>query len=206
MCRRLNLGCGSTVPEGWVNVDYALGARLCRFPLFNFLNKRLKFFNLDWDDRIFIHDLQKDFPWENGTIDVVYSSHTLEHFTKEQGQFFLQEAHRVLRPGGTIRIVVPDLKYYVERYNTGDLAADDFLEEISVLYRNKSPLKAKLAPFFMYPHKCMYDTPALLKALSKVGFEANERKPFDSDISDISGIERPGRTTNAVIVEGKKYN
>ena len=58
---KLNLGCGSPVPEGWTNVDYALGARLVKVPLFRYVNRKLKTFHLDWNKRIFIHDLRKTF-------------------------------------------------------------------------------------------------------------------------------------------------
>ena len=54
-------------------------------------------------------DLLKGFPYPDGSMDVVYSSHVLEHFTRAQGLFLLREAHRVLKPGGILRIVVPNL-------------------------------------------------------------------------------------------------
>src|SRR5882762_7720591 len=82
---KLNLGCGAHVPSGWINVDYAPGARLARAPLFRRINKRLRLFALDWDDHIFIHDLTRPLPWKDSSVDVVYSSHTLEHFSREQG-------------------------------------------------------------------------------------------------------------------------
>ena len=90
---KLNLGCGPQVTEGWVNVDYALGARLMKIPLFRIINKKVKLFKLDWNDKIYIHDLTKKFPWNDSTIDVIYSSHTLEHLSKNQGQRFLAECY-----------------------------------------------------------------------------------------------------------------
>ena len=53
-------------------------------------------FNLDWSDTIYLHDLTKTFPWPDASIDVVYSSHTLEHLSKEDGHRFLAECHRVI--------------------------------------------------------------------------------------------------------------
>ena len=49
---KLNLGCGSQIVDGWVNVDYALGARLFKFPFFRQLNSKVKLFELEWDTRI----------------------------------------------------------------------------------------------------------------------------------------------------------
>lgn len=107
---KLNLGCGDHVIEGWTNVDYALDARLNRLPLFRVVNRKLRIFSTDWDKRIVLHDLTKRFPWPDSSVDVVYSAHALEHFTKEHGRAFLAECYRVLRPRGIIRIVVPDLR------------------------------------------------------------------------------------------------
>jgi SAM-dependent methyltransferase len=52
----------------------------------------------------------KGFPFPDNSFDAAYSSHVLEHFTLEQGEYLLKEALRVLRPGGLLRIVVPDLE------------------------------------------------------------------------------------------------
>jgi len=66
---KLNLGCGSQVVDGWVNVDYALGARFMKIPFFRSLNRKVKIFNLDWNDKIFLHDLTRKFPWADSSID-----------------------------------------------------------------------------------------------------------------------------------------
>jgi len=100
---RLNLGCGSQTPAGWVNVDYALGARLVKLPFFAWLNRKLRLFKLDWDRGILIHDLRKRFPWKDSSVDVIYCSHTLEHFSKEEGVHFLNECYRVLKSNGLIK-------------------------------------------------------------------------------------------------------
>jgi predicted SAM-dependent methyltransferase len=202
---KYNLGCGGHLPDGWVNVDYALGARLSKVPVFKFINKKLGFFNIDWNEEIYIHDLTKKFPWETGSADVVYSSHTLEHMSKNDGIFFLKESFRLLRKGGVIRIVVPDLKHIITEYSSGNIDADDFIIELDVLYtESDSYLKNKLSPFFQYPHKCMYDTKTMLRILSEIGFTAKSCEPFISNIEDIANIENKERAINAVIVEGIK--
>jgi SAM-dependent methyltransferase len=202
----LNLGCGSQIGDGWVNVDYALGARMAKLPLFGPLNSRLKIFKFDWDDRIYLHDLTKPFPWAPGSAEAVYSSHTLEHLSREDGRRFLLECHRVLEPGGLIRIVVPDLRQAVDDYLQGKVPADDFVEALGVLYiPSAHPIKRKLAPFVQFPHKCMYDTPRLVQILYETGFDAAPRGPFDSGIEGLEHVELEGRTQGAVIVEGRKH-
>jgi len=203
---KLNLGCGNQTPEGWINVDYALGARLVKQPLFSIINKKIKLFNLDWDKRIFIHDLRKRFPWKDNSIDIIYTSHTLEHLSREEGLHFLKNCFRVLRKDGLIRIIVPDLFAIVSKYINGITRADEFVEKLQVQYDNPHDgrFKRKLAPLIRFPHKCMYDSKSLLLIMKKIGFEAESKKPFKSVIPDITNIELPDRTEGAVIVEGKK--
>jgi len=202
---KLNLGCASQVPEGWVNVDYALGARFVKIPFFRAFNRKVKLFNLDWNEKIYLHDLTKKFPWNDSSVDIVYSSHTLEHFSKEDGRRFLAECHRVLRKNCIIRIVVPDLHRNVTEYIEGRTKADEFIEKLGVLYGNSSnALKKRLTPFFQFPHKCMYDNTRLIEILNEIGFEASTRAAFESDIEEIQLVELEFRTENSVIVEGRK--
>jgi predicted SAM-dependent methyltransferase len=204
---KVNLGCGDRVVDGWINVDYALGARLSRVPLIGTINRKLHVFNVEWDSRIVIHDLLTRFPWPDSSVAVAYSSHTLEHFDKAAGRTFLAECHRVLQPGGILRIVVPDLHVIVADYVDGRLRADDVVGALEVLpVHAKSAVKNKLARFTQSPHthKCMYDTQRLVEILNEIGFTATSRGPFDSDIDDIRVIEREDRTRRAVIVEGRK--
>lgn len=191
--------------DGWINVDYSMGARFTKIPFFRALNKKQRLFDLDWNENIYLHDLTKAFPWADSTIDIVYSSHTLEHFSRDDGRRFIAECHRVLRKDGILRIVVPDLRHIVIEYIEGRIHADDFVEKIGVLYGNsKNVLKNRLASFIQFPHKCMYDTLTLLKILSETGFEAAIRTAFNSDISDIQLVELQERTENAAIAEGRK--
>jgi predicted SAM-dependent methyltransferase len=202
---KLNLGCSNRVIEGWINVDYSLGAKFMKISLFRAINKTVRLFNQDWDGRIYIHDLTKKFPWADSTVDTIYCSHILEHFTREDGQRFLKECHRVLRKNGIIRIIVPDLRYIVREYIEGRVNAENFLENLDVLYSNgKSRLKNKLYPFIQFPHKCMYDSQRLISILNEVGFHVASKVEFDSNITDINQIELKERTENAVIVEGYK--
>ena len=100
----LNLGCGDRTHSAWVNIDYSRAAKIkawlvvrrwVRSPLpSNYLN----------------HDLRKGIPFADGAAEVTYSSHVLEHLPRELGLGFCREQWRVLRLGGIIRVVVPDLE------------------------------------------------------------------------------------------------
>ena len=89
----LNLGCGQCYNINWINIDFQSHA-----------------------EGIIAHDLTTGIPFEDLSFDVVYHSHVLEHFSKEQGNKFIKECYRVLKPGGIIRIAVPDLESIVKEY------------------------------------------------------------------------------------------
>ena len=61
-------------------------------------------------------DLTKGIPLKNDSMEVVYHSHVLEHFSKEDGNYFISECYRVLKPSGIIRIAVPDLEQSARQY------------------------------------------------------------------------------------------
>jgi SAM-dependent methyltransferase len=202
---RLNLGCGSQVPDGWINVDYALGARAAKVPGFAALSRVFGLFRVEWSREIYLHDLTREFPWADSSVDVVYSSHTLEHMSREDGARFLAECHRVLRRDGIMRIVVPDLEYNVGEYVRGQIRADEFVEKLGVLCEgSRGVLKGWLSPWVQFPHRCMYDTRRLLEILDDIGMEAASRAAFESDIEDIRSVELKERVKNAVVVEGRK--
>lgn len=91
----LNLGCGKTysTEEVWTNIDFAYSG-----------------------EGVIVHNLLNGIPYPENTFDLVYTSHVLEHFTKDDGELFVAECFRVLKPGGVLRIVVPDLEAIVRNY------------------------------------------------------------------------------------------
>jgi predicted SAM-dependent methyltransferase len=54
-------------------------------------------------------------------VDVVFSSHFLEHLNKTDGINFLKEIYRSLKKEGMVRILVPDLEVAIKRFNDGDI-------------------------------------------------------------------------------------
>lgn len=91
--RLLNFGCGDTFHPDWVNLDTSPVSR-----------------------GIIPHDIRLPFPFRDGTFDVVYGSHVLEHLEASQAEKLLQDCFRILKPAGIIRIVVPDLEAIARLY------------------------------------------------------------------------------------------
>jgi predicted SAM-dependent methyltransferase len=69
-------------------------------------------------------DLRK-IPVPDETFDIVYSSHTLEHFGYNNINKVLQEWIRILKVGGELRIVVPNLKHVGARLLKDELRITD---------------------------------------------------------------------------------
>ncbi len=91
--RRLNLGCGTKHHPAWTNVDF------------------------DPDDPAVLRaDFREALPFPEASFEVVYHSQVLEHLPRSQALPFLRECHRVLAPGGRLRVVVPDLEGLVLEY------------------------------------------------------------------------------------------
>lgn len=84
---KLNFGCGDRFSSNWENIDFH-----------------------SEDSRVQRVNLLAGFPYPDSSLEAVYSSHVLEHFDRDQGRFLLAESYRVLRQGGILRIVVPDLQ------------------------------------------------------------------------------------------------
>lgn len=200
---KLNLGCGDVAPGGWINVDYAVGARLRKIPVVGALSGR--FLQCDWDKSVVLHDLRRRFPWRDGSVDHIYSSHSLEHLTRDGGTHFIREAFRVLRDGGILRVVVPDLKREVERYVAGEQDARDFFVSLHTVGAVDRPVSKRIYSLLSgQGHRCMYDEASLTALMRDSGFSCRVRAPFDSDIPSIADVERAPQTDGALIVEGRK--
>jgi len=81
--KKLNLGCGESYMDGYVNVDF---------------HSHIK---IDVQ-----HDLsQIPYPFEDNEFDYILASHVIEHLDKPF--WTMRELHRILKPGGTLLVKVP---------------------------------------------------------------------------------------------------
>jgi predicted SAM-dependent methyltransferase len=69
-----------------------------------------------YSPKVKVVNLLKGIPFPDNTFDVVYHSQVLEHIVKEKSAEFIKECYRVLKPGGILRVVVPDLENIVDEY------------------------------------------------------------------------------------------
>jgi ubiquinone/menaquinone biosynthesis C-methylase UbiE len=131
----------------------------------------------------------KSIPHRDGSVEVVYTCHMLEHLDRREARRFLTEVRRVLTAGGIIRVAVPDLRFHVENYlDQGD--ADRFVEDLFMATPRTTGLIAKIRYLLVGErhHLWMYDGQSLCRLLAEVGF----RNPLVVP-SGTTTIPNPGR-------------
>jgi predicted SAM-dependent methyltransferase len=177
--RLLELGCGKNVKPEFISLDWSWrpGVNLC------------------WD-------IRKPIPLEDGSLDGIFSEHCLEHVTFENAAKVLRDCHRMLRPGGTIRILVPDGGLYLNLYQRAkagesvefpyvdDVGPRDLLEDSRFGF---TPMMAVNRIFRGYEHLFAYDGETMGRLLLQAGFRDIEQTSFrvgrfapllvDSDVS-----------------------
>lgn len=138
---KLHLGCGKRYFPGWVHVDIASFDHI--------------------DVKTSVDDLSM---FASETIEIIYSSHTFEYFDRVEAVKVLQEWNRVLKPGGTIRLAVPDFEQLIKVYHkTGDLN-----KIIGPLY-GRMQIGTDAEPNWIF-HKTVYDYETISSLLVENGF------------------------------------
>jgi len=119
----LNVGCGTRSHWEWNNLDFSPYAYLRRKRLLGAVVKGLGLLSAarcraleNIDPSIVCHDVCRGIPFAENVFDVVYHAQFLEHLERAQAVRFLRECYRVLKPGGIIRVVTPDLEHLVGEY------------------------------------------------------------------------------------------
>jgi len=134
---KLHLGCGPRYFPGWKHFDASDYPHLAGHSIANL-------------------------PYANNSVDIIYSSHTIEYFDREEVKDLLLEWKRVLRSGGILRLAVPNFKIMAELYCSGRYTLESF---VGPLYgRMKSDGK------IIY-HKTVYDFNSLKNLLIENGFK-----------------------------------
>ena len=147
---KINLGCGHrNFGKDWIHIDGG------DYP------------HLDSNDIITL-------PFEDNSVDLIYASHVIEYFDREEITLILLGWKDKLKSGGTLRLAVPNFEVMSRLYQEGKYPLDRFL---GPLY-GKMPMGDEI----IY-HKTVYDFKSLKKILLDVGFNNINRYDWrDYDI------------------------
>jgi SAM-dependent methyltransferase len=210
----INFGCGQSPTDDWINYDNSPAILLARWPLLTTLLSRLRLINqanLDFiafcrGHAIGYADACRPLPHATGSVDVIYTSHMLEHLFREDAETFLRECHRVLRPGGVLRLAVPDLALDVKEYlEHGD--ADVFLAGLEFDLAKPRGLGGRLRRALVGTrgHRYLYDRRSLAALVAECGFvDIDVVPPGTTRIKDYGKLDLWERSSQGWYLEAAR--
>ena len=151
-------------------------------------------------------DIVRGLPIKDGTAKAVYASHILEHLTRADFETALRNTWRILIPGGTFRLIMPDLETgavaYLRRLRNGMLDANDhFMDGIGE--RRPRNFLTHMRFFFGHGrHYWLWDFASTKTALERSGFQKIRRCKYGDNPDPMFGlVENKDRFVWAVSVE-----
>lgn len=173
---RLHIGSGKARLEGWVNMDIQA---------------------LPGVD--VVCDVTKGLGFSD--VEAVFAEHFLEHLALADAVNFLEECHRVLNPGGWVRLSTPNLEWVWMTHYRLDL--DDETKRLAALQLNRA--------FHGWRHQFLWNRHFLGEALAACGFDLVRWCRYgESELPAFQGIERheiyadSTELPHVIIVEARK--
>jgi predicted SAM-dependent methyltransferase len=208
---RLNIGCGPSGINGWLNYDWGILPLLSKLGLIRQLLVNFKIlpreYNVKWPS-IKLVDIRKKFPLKDNAIQHIYCSHVLEHFERWEALQILKECRRVLRRRGVIRIVIPDIKKICQIYYKSVSRPG---RELCRLWwgfdKDEKPqgLIQSLARRFIRDHYWNYDQKELEILLSEAGFSQIKLSDFQKGkFPDINSLDLESHRNYSLYLEASK--
>ena len=209
---KLNIGSGPVQPDGWHNIDGSNRA---------FLTAKLGWLDTGLtragvlakstfrDDTVYAN-LFKGLPYAANSASCAYAGEVWEHFEYNDAAFLTRECFRVLKPGGVLRVCVPDGMQFWPKYIA--LVEEQLAKPPNA--RDAAAIRAHMkwcfddictrrnfTKSFGHYHKWQFDEVQLFEMFEKAGFALSQRMPFhQSRIDDVARVER----SDFLIVEGIK--
>lgn len=144
----LNVGCGYGLLDGFVNMD------------------------IIWKPGVLVWDIstiaRHPLPFADGTFKGIYTEHCLEHVDLEAGRANMREWLRVLKPGGTVRIIVPDAAIYINGWNAA--REGRYVELPYAVEHGEATPMMSINRVSRDAHKYLYDYDTMAHLLREAGF------------------------------------
>ena len=155
----LELGAGTTVRDGWITIDTVESCDI-------------------------VWDLRNGIPFPDESISQLYSSQFFEHLSFKEGQRFLDECLRVLRPGGKFSICVPNARIYIEAYlRNVDLDANALSNIYKPAYNQTTRIDyVNYMAYMDGHHKYMFDEENLIYILKSKGMRNVRLREFNPSL------------------------
>jgi predicted SAM-dependent methyltransferase len=162
---RLHLGSGDHHIANWINVDFS--------PAMNVEVAA---------------DLTREMPFRSGSIDLIHSEDFIEHVDERAGKLVLRECHRILRTGGVMRLLTPDLRALIEEvYVRHD---PRHLRWCGVYLDSDDPCEALNMHMRMGgEHRFIYDDEHLTSLLRDTGFRVRRVRYNSSTVPELRFLD-----------------
>ncbi len=189
---KLHIGCGANHLEGWLNTE------LCPHGREIFLNAT------------------EAFPLPSGTFAFVYSEHMIEHIPYAQVRAMVGECFRILRPGGVIRLVTPNLAFLTTLLESDLTPFQDAYIDYSVqqhAIQDGAGSGVHVFNHFMraWGHQFIYDQLSLNRLVAQAGFvDVTPASLAESRHARLQGIAKVDRmpagflAAESIVVEARK--
>lgn len=211
---QVNIGCDRCPTRGWHNYDSLIFVRLARIPFATRLLTSLPFIPRTFIDfmamvrpfDIRFADASRRIPEPSASVHTIYSSHMLEHMERDEAIVFLREAQRALVPGGIIRIVVPNLDYFIRAY-LQDNDSQRLIKDLGMVSIKPKKLIRRLQCLIMGHrwHHAMYNEDSLVQLMRASGFiNVTILKPGDTMIPHHDGLNLRENDRESIFLEAVK--
>ena len=179
--RKLQIGCGENALEGWLNTDLT------------YIKNEVAYL-----------DAGRKYPLPDESFDYIYSEHIFEHLNFKQGLNMLHECHRILKPGGHLRLATPDMDFLIALHNEPkktihreyiNWSTNRFIPGISNNFEENEYLPAFVINNFFrdWGHQIVYNYESLELILKKAGFSNIARQEVGkSKIEEFDKLEKHG--------------
>jgi predicted SAM-dependent methyltransferase len=164
---KINLGSGHWKLEDWVNVDIDLASQpdVCA-------------------------DLAGGLPFASGVARLMHTEDFIDQLTLEKAAAFLRECHRILAPGGVLRVLTPDMRKLARLY------LDD-PEQLKTLWKRfvGVPLLLDTAGevfnlgMRFAGHTFLYDEETFRALAAHCGFDARRVEYSQSEMPELRGLD-----------------
>lgn len=209
----VNIGCGATPTSGWLNFDNSWTIRGVHNPTLGYLLRlsgqlrgkddylrAIRQHNIRWADA------SRRIPLQDGSARIVYSSHMVEHLSRDEMRRFFAEARRVLAPNGKIRIAVPDIDYHIGIYRD-HRDADKLVAGLLMSSEREHSLPGLLKSLLVGErhHQWMYSGASMAKELAMAGFVSPQVLPAgETNMTAVGQLDLFERAPESVFVEASR--
>jgi len=183
----VNVGSGLMVLNDFINLDNNIYFTLARgYPLIRLIpsKKHRETVKKCAEARkkvVFLKcDCRKSLPFADASVDHILCSHFLEHLYPEQVSRVITEFKRILKHGGTLHVILPDLNRLIEEYTANKSsgnAADVLLKKTGMSSEMRPRFRFRLLEFLGFEglrHRWMYTSASMSLKLKNGGFELIE--------------------------------